>query len=207
MLSPTTLTFSVLVLVLGDRPLRTGPLVLPRVRSARRSGSAWWRRSCSADAAASRTPSEPKTWVAVLDVVAGVVLLALVVRVLRRPANSGTHGMIEQIAKVASSPSWRSSARRARSPTRARFIPIALKDISELDPTATQYIVDWVFFSLVSLLPSQRRSCCCSSRRDWTNALARSVRWLDAHARNVARVIVVPAALSLLANGIAGLTA
>jgi len=29
------------------------------------------------------------------------------------------------------------------------LIPIALKDISELNPSATEYIVDWLFFTIV----------------------------------------------------------
>ena len=37
--------------------------------------------------------------------------------------------------------------------TVAGFIPIALKNISELDPSRAEYIVDWLFFTLVSLLP------------------------------------------------------
>ena len=61
--------------------------------------------------------------------------------------------MLAQMQKVASSPVVAILGAGAALANPGAFIPIALKDISELDPSATQYIVDWVFFSLVSLLP------------------------------------------------------
>src|SRR3954452_12644273 len=83
MLSPTTLTFSVFALVLGDRPLRTGlwfylgalgiTLVIGVVAAF-----------VLGNHAASQT-SSPKTWVAIVDLVAGVLVFAYVVRALRRP--------------------------------------------------------------------------------------------------------------------------
>jgi hypothetical protein len=88
------------------------------------------------------------------------------------------------------------------------FIPIALKDISELDPSATEYIVNWVFFTLVSLLPLLAALVLLLVAPAWTKRTLDSVRgWLDRNARNVAAVIVVLLALSLLRSGIAGLTA
>src|SRR4051795_6624518 len=104
MLSPTTLIFSVLVLVLGDRPLRTGFFVYVGALTAT-LGIGVVAAFVLGDAAASRTPSSPKTWVAVLDVVLALGLLAFVVRALRRPANvQRTESMIAQMQKVASSP-------------------------------------------------------------------------------------------------------
>ena len=43
----------------------------------------------------------------------------------------------------------------ARAPARepGHVHPIALKAISETDPTAAGYVVQWLFFALVSLLP------------------------------------------------------
>src|SRR3954452_1194661 len=103
MLSPTTLTFSVLVLVLSDRPRRAGLWFYLGALGAT-LGIGVVAALVLGDAAASSTPSEPKTWVAVVDVVAAVFLLGLVVRVMRRPANPArTESMIEQIQKVASS--------------------------------------------------------------------------------------------------------
>ena len=103
MLSPTTLSFSVLALVLGERPLRTGfwfymgalgvTLVIGVVAAF-----------VIADAAASKT-STPKTWVAVVDVVAGFLLIAIVARQVRRPSNPARKAkMIAQMSKIASSP-------------------------------------------------------------------------------------------------------
>src|SRR6476646_1283001 len=82
MLSPTTLSFTVFALVLGQRPLRTGlwfflgafgATVIIGVVAAFVIG----------DAAASSNASEtPPTWVAIIDVLAGALLLLYVVRAL-----------------------------------------------------------------------------------------------------------------------------
>ena len=84
MVSPTTLTFSVLALVLGDRPLRTGvwfylgafgiTMVIGVIAAF-----------VIGDVATSSTPSSPKTWVAVIDVIAAVLLLLFAVRFARNP--------------------------------------------------------------------------------------------------------------------------
>jgi Sap, sulfolipid-1-addressing protein len=208
MLSPTTLTFSVLVLVLGDRPLRTGLWFYLGALGAT-LGIGVVAAFVLGNAAASSTPSEPKTWVAVLDVVLAVGLIALVVWVLRRPANPRrTAGMIEQIQKVTSSPIVAILGAGAALANPGAFIPIALKDISELDPSTTEYIVNWVFFSLVSLLPLAIALLLLLVAPDWTKRVLGSVRsWLERNARNVAAALVVLLALSLLRSGIAGLTA
>src|SRR3954466_5759867 len=86
MFSPTTLIFSVLVLVLGDRPLRTGFWFYLGALTAT-LGIGVVAAFVLGNAAASDTPSSPKTWVAVLDVIIGLLLLLWVVRVLRRPAD------------------------------------------------------------------------------------------------------------------------
>jgi hypothetical protein len=208
MLSPTTLTFSVLVLVLGDRPLRTGLWFYLGALGAT-LGIGVVAAFVLGNAAASRTPSEPKTWVAIVDVVAAVFLLAFVVRVMRRPANPArTASMIDQMEKVASSPAVAIVGAGAALANPGAFIPIALKDISELDPSAAQYVVDWVFFSFVSLLPLATALLLLLVAPDWTKRALDWVRaWLERRARTVAAVIVVLLALSLLRNGIAGLTA
>src|SRR5205814_9521233 len=102
MLSPTTLTFSVFVLVLGDRPLRTGLWFYLGALGAT-LGIGIVAALVLGNAAASQTPSTPKTWVAVLDVLLAVALLGLVVWLMRRPQNPArTAGMMEQMEKVAS---------------------------------------------------------------------------------------------------------
>jgi hypothetical protein len=208
MLSPTTLTFSVLVLVLGERPLRTGFWFYLGALGAT-LGIGVVAAFVLGNAAASQTPSTPKTWVAVVDVVAAVLLLVLVVRVLHRPADpTRSASMIEKMGKVASSPVIAIVGAGAALANPGAFIPIALKNISELDPSAAGYVVDWLFFSIVSLLPLAIALLLLLVARDWTERLLGSVRgWLERDARVVAAVIVVLLAASLLRNGIAGLTA
>ena len=208
MLSPTTLTFSVLVLVLSDRPFRTGLWFYLGALTAT-LGIGIVAAFVLGNAAASRTPSTPKTWVAVLDVVLALGLIGFVVWALRRPPNpKRTAGMIDQIQKVASSPIVAIAGAGAALANPGAFIPIALKDISELDPSATEYIVNWVFFTVVSLLPLLAALVLLLVAPAWTKRTLASVRdWLDRNARKVAAVIIVLLALSLLRNGIAGLTA
>ena len=207
MLSPTTLTFSVLVLVLGDRPFRTGLWFYVGAL-----GATVWIGIVAAfvlgNAAASSTPSTPKTWVAVLDLLLALGLLALVVVVLRRPPNTKrTESMLAQMQKVASSPIVAVVGAGAALANPGAFIPIALKDISELNPSAAEYLVDWLFFSLVSLLPLATALLLLLLAPAWTKRVLGNVRaWLERNARNVAAGLVVLLALSLLRNGIAGLT-
>ena len=103
MFSPTTLSFSVLALVLGDRPLRTGfwfylgafgaTLAVGIVASF-----------FIGDLAASDT-STPKTWVAVLDLILGALALIYVVVFLRRPRDPArVQSMIEKMGKLATAP-------------------------------------------------------------------------------------------------------
>src|SRR4029077_10269520 len=153
MLSPTTLTFSVLALVLGDRPLRTGLLfflgaftvtLLIGVLAALVLGNT----------ASSHTASSPKTWVSIFDIVAAAVLLAWVARALGRPANpQKTEAAVAQMSKIASSPMIAVVGAGAMLANPGGFIPIALKTISQTDPSTTGYIVEWLFFTIMALLP------------------------------------------------------
>jgi uncharacterized membrane protein len=206
MLSPTTLTFSVLALVLGDRPLRTGiwfyagalgvTLVIGVVAAF-----------VLGDAAASSS-SSPKTWVAIVDVVAGLAVLAYVVRALTRPANpERVRRAIEQMGKVASSPAIAIIAAGATLANPGGFIPLALKEISELDPSTGQYVVEWVLFALVSLLPLSGAIVMLVFDRDRAMRILHASRgWLEQNVRVVAAAILVLLALALLRNGIVGLT-
>ena len=81
MVSPTTLTFSVLALVLGDRPLRTGLFFLCGCLTATLAVGV--AAAFVLGDAASHT-STPKTWVSIVDIVAGVPALAY-----RRDAATG----------------------------------------------------------------------------------------------------------------------
>ncbi|MGE5434097.1 MAG: GAP family protein [Candidatus Doudnabacteria bacterium] len=207
MLSPTTLTFSVLVLVLGDRPLRTGLWFYLGALTAT-LGIGIVAAFVLGDAAADQTPGSPKTPVAIFDVVAGALLIAFVIRMLRRPPNpKRAASMFDQMQKVASSPAVAIVGAGAALANPGAFIPIALKSISELDPSTTEYIVNWVFFTVVSLLPLAVALVLLLVARDWAERLLEGVRrWLDKNARTIAAVIIVALAASLIRNGIAGLT-
>ena len=208
MVSPTTLSFCVLALVMGDRPLRTGAwFYLGAFTATIAVGVA--AAFVLGDAASSNHPNTPKTWVAIVDVVAALALAAWVIRMLRRPPNpQRAASMIDQMGRVASSPAIAIVGAGAALANPGAFIPLALKQISELDPSAVQYIVDWVFFSLVSLLPLALALVLLLVARAWAERLLAAARtWLERNARTIAAVIVVLLALSLLRNGIAGLTA
>ena len=208
MLSPTTLTFSVLVLVLGERPFRTGLYFYLGALGAT-LGIGVVAAFVLGDVAADKSPGTPKTWVAILDLVLGALLLVLVVRWLRRPENpKRTADAIAQMQKVSSSPAVAIIGAGAALANPGMFIPIALKNISELDPTRAQYVVNWVFFAVVSLLPLLVALVLLLVARDWAERLLGHVRsWLERHARTIAAVILVALAASLVRNGIAGLTA
>jgi hypothetical protein len=207
MFSPTTLSFSVFALVIGDRPLRTGFWFYIGALTAT-LGIGVVAAFVLGDAAASSDPSSPKTWVAIVDVVAALLLLVFAVRVVRKPVDPRkTEAMMERMGKLASSPVIAILGAGAALANPGAFIPIALKDISETDPSATEYIVNWVFFSLASLLPLAIALLLLLVARDWTQQRLHSARdWLQLHAMQVAAVLVVLLALSLLRNGISGLT-
>ena len=114
---------------------------------------------------------------------------------------------IAQIQKVSDSPAIAVLGAGAALANPGAFIPIALKDISELDPTRAEYVANWVFFSVVSLLPLAVAMVLLLVAREWAERLLVAVRgWLERNARTVAAVIVVLLAASLIRNGIAGLT-
>jgi len=209
MLSPTTLSFTVFALVLGDRPLRTGvwffigafgATLIIGVVAAFALGNA---------AAPENSSSEtPPTWVAILDIVFGALLLLYVIRALRRPRDpKRTADMVEKMSGLASSPAIAIVAAGATLANPGGFIPIALKDISQLNPSAGEYIVLWLAFALISLLPLLAALLSLLVAREWATARLRTARtWLERHARTLAAVIIVLLAAALLRNGIVGLT-
>src|SRR5258705_9896769 len=136
MLSPTTLTFSVLVLVLGDRPLRTGFWFYLGAFTAT-LGIGVIAAFVLGNSAASTTPSSPKTWVAILDVILGVLLLVWVVRVVRRPADPAKIAdAVKKMGKVASSPAVAGCC-GGRGPADPRaLLPPAPQDTPALNPRA-----------------------------------------------------------------------
>jgi hypothetical protein len=205
MLSPTTLTFSVLALVLGDRPLRTGFWFYAGALTATLAIGVL-AAFVLGDAAASNS-STPKTWVAVLDIVFAAAILAWVARASRRPPNPARlQGMIDRMSVLATAPIAAVAGAGAALANPGGFIPLALKDISETDPSRTGYVIQWAFFALVSLLPLAVALLLLVVAPTWTNGvLARSRIWLERRARAIAFVILLLLAASLIRNGIAGL--
>lgn len=205
MLSPTTLTFSVLALVLGERPLRTGWwFYLGAFGATLAVGIA--AAFVLGDTAASRD-SSPKTWVAIFDVVAAAVLLGYVARTRNTPLEPAkVDAMVARMTKVASSPAVAVVGAGAVLANPGAFIPLALKAISETDPSAAGYAVEWLFFTLVALLPLAIALVLLLVAPERAERLLRRVRdWLIDHARTVASVLIFLLAVALLRNGIAGL--
>jgi hypothetical protein len=207
MLSPTTLTFSVLALVLGERPLRTGLFFYVGALTATLAvGVA--AAFVLGDIAASDTPSSPKTWVAIVDVIAAALLLVWALRLWRNPPGpERQEAMQNQMGRVASSPAIAVVGAGAALANPGAFIPIALKTISETDPSNAGYAVQWLFFALVSLLPLLVAIILLLVAPGWAGRiLGAAQNWLTRHMIQVALVLIVVLSLALLRNGIAGLT-
>jgi hypothetical protein len=207
MLSPTTLSFSILALVLSKRPRSTGfwfflgafaVTMIIGVIAAFVIGNA----------AASPKSNTPKTGVAIIDVVAGVLALVFVVRLLRRPTDPArVAGTIDKMSKVASSPWIAVVAAGASLANPGAFIPLALKSISETNPNAAQYVLLWLAFTIVSLLPLLAAIVMLLVSPDRALRVLHAARaWLERNAMRVAAAILFLLAISLLRNGIAGLT-
>jgi threonine/homoserine/homoserine lactone efflux protein len=207
MLSPTTLTFSVLAVVLAKRPVRTGLLFyIGALTTTLAIGIL--AAFVLGDVASSDSPSTPKTWVAVLDLVGGSLLLWYAWHLHRHPIGADKQeSMVAQMRKVASSPAIAVVGAGAALANPGGYIPIALKTISETDPSAAQYAVEWIFFALVSLLPLLTAIVLLVAVPTWAGRLLDRTRvWLQAHLTLIAIVIIALLAVSLLRGGIAGLT-
>jgi Sap-like sulfolipid-1-addressing protein len=207
-LSPTTLTFSTFVLVLSRRPLRSGFWFYLGALTATLAIGVL-AAFVLGNVAASSHPSTPKTWVAIVDIVAAALILVWVLRVMHRPRNpKRIASMMEQVRGVTDSRAIAVIGAGATLANPGGFIPLALKEISELDPSRAGYVVDWLFFTLVSLLPLASALVLLLIAPKWTERMLERARsWLELHARTVAAAIVVLVAVTLLRNGIAGLTA
>jgi len=115
--------------------------------------------------------------------------------------------MVEKMSGLASSPAIAIVAAGATLANPGGFIPIALKDISQLNPNAGEYIVLWLAFALISLLPLLAALASLLLARDWTMARLHATRgWLERNARTLAAAIILLLAAALLRNGIVALT-
>jgi hypothetical protein len=205
MVSPTTLTFSVFALVLGDHPVRTGFLFLLGAFTVTIVIGVVGAFVLG-DIAASHRP-EPKTWVAILDLVLATILIVFAGRRIRRPVDPRTtRSMIEKMRKVASSPAIAIIGAGAMLANPGAFIPIALKSISENDPSHAEYVVEWVAFTVIALLPLIAALVLLVVIPGPAGRLLDRCRaWLERHAPTVGYALVLLLAIALLRNGFAGL--
>jgi hypothetical protein len=158
------------------------------------------------DAAASHSGG-PKTWVAIFDVAAGVFFVLFSGRLARRPGDPAREErMIAKMRTVASSKPGTIVVAGATLANAGAFIPVALKSISQLDPTAAEYVADWTAFTIVSLLPLAVAILLLLLARESTERRLDGVRrWLERHAHTVGAVLVLALGVALMRNGIAGL--
>lgn len=207
MVSPTTLSFSIFVLIVGERPLRAGLWFYLGALSATLAIGVL-AAFVIGDAAASHR-STPRPAVAVIDVVAAGLILLFVVRLLRRPQDpKRITSAMDQMARLATAPALAILGAGAALANPGGFIPLALKAISETDPSAVQYLVEWVVFALVSLLPLAVALVLLVVARERAMALLERARsFVERRAQTVAAVILLLLAAALLRNGIAGLAA
>jgi hypothetical protein len=208
MLSPTTLTFSVLSLVLSDRPGRTGLWFFVGAFGMTLAIGVVAAFVVGDAAASSSHSSAPPTWVSIFDIVAAVLLVLYVVRTLRQPRDPKRMAdALQKMGKISSSSAIAIVAAGATLANPGGFIPIALKTISQLNPSASEYIALWVGFAVVSLLPLLCAVVAIGVAHDAAIAKLQSARnWLERHARTMAAVILLALAAALLRNGIVGLT-
>jgi hypothetical protein len=203
MLEPATLISSLLALVLGDRPLRTGPLFyLGGIGVTLAVGVA---AAFVLGNVAAAPHSGPRTWVVVFDFIAGIAILAYAVRtILRTPDPAQTEANVERMRKVADAPAITIIAAGALLANAGPFMLIALKNVSELNPSAGQYIIDWIVFAVASLLPLGLALAALLIAPGWTRPrLAGVGGWVERHARAIAVVVMIALAISLLRDGIA----
>jgi hypothetical protein len=208
MLSPTTLTVSVLALVLGERPIRTGTWFYLGALGATLLVGVVAAFVLEDVAAAPPGASQPKTWVAILDLVLGALAILFAARLARRPMSPETEQqMVGKVSGLAASPAVAVLGAGAALANPGGFIPIALKDISQLNPTAAEYIVLWVGFAVISLLPLSVALLMLRIAPDATlGVLQRARQWLTRNASKIGAVLIVILGLVLLRDGIAGLT-
>jgi hypothetical protein len=144
----------------------------------------------------------------VLDVVLAVLLLVWGARLVRRPPDPAqTKAAIDRMSGLAVSPAIAVVGAGALLANPGGFIPIALKTISETDPSAAGYAIQWLFFTVVAVLPLGVAVIMLLFAPERTRAVLDRVRgWLERNAMRVAAVIILLLSLALLRNGIAGLT-
>jgi Sap, sulfolipid-1-addressing protein len=205
MLEPATLIFSALALVVGNRPLRTGSWFFVGGLGATLAVGVLAAFLIGDLAAA--PGSTPKTWVSILNIVLGAALLAYVARTMRRPVDPDKMAAnLARMQALATGSATSIVLAGAALANAGPFMIVALKDISQLDPTRVQYVLDWLLFALASLLPLGVALVLLRLAPAWTGPRVRAAgQWLELHARTITLVLVGALAVTLLRDGIAGL--
>jgi hypothetical protein len=207
MLEPATLLSSVMALVVGDRPLRS--------KTANRFGGLGVTLLIGVIAAlvvgnvAASDTSTPKTWVSVVTALAGALLLGYAVWLLfhRRSGPDQMASVAERMNKVASAPAPAIIAAGAALANPGIFMLLAAKSLSQLDPSTAQYFLDWVLFAIVALLPLAIALLMLLIAPGFTEPRLITARgWVERHARTIIAVVLLGLAVSLLRDGITGLT-
>lgn len=208
MLEPATLVSSMLTLVIGRRPLRTGFwFYLGGLTTTMAVGVL--AAFVLGNAAAAPAGKPPKEWVAIVNIVAGAAILAYLAWAARRaPDPEKTAANLARIRKLDTASAVSIIGAGALLANAGPFMLIALKNISQLNPSASQYLLDWTLFAVASLLPlGVGLLLLVIAPGAATRMLARARRWIELHARLVAGLVLAALAISLLRDGIAGLGA
>jgi hypothetical protein len=160
------------------------------------------------NAAASHT-STPKTWVSIVTAIAGALVLVYAVLLLvRRSTKSDQMARLtDRMNKVGSAPAPSIIAAGAALANPGIFMLLAAKNISQLNPSTAQYLLDWALFAVVSLIPLATALLMLLIAPGFAQPRLITARsWVELHARTIIAVVLLGLALSLLRDGITGLT-
>jgi hypothetical protein len=217
MLEPATLLSSVLALTVGDRPLRTGSWFYLGGLAATMCVGVIAALALGNVAAAHG--GEPKTWVSIVTLIAGVAVLGyalyLVIQIVRRRHDRGSRARAEdQIAhteermnRVASAPALSIVAAGAVLANPGVFMLLAAKNISQLNAGTVQFVLDWLLFAVVALLPLGLALVMLLVRvRAMDTILAAAHGLVVRHAQAILAVVLLGLGAALLRDGVAGLT-
>lgn len=189
----------------GDRPVRTGSWFYLGGLAVTLSVGVL-AALVLGNAAASRT-SKPKTWVSIGTIVAGVGVLGYAVRLVRRPKEAAEMARVtKRMNNVAAAPAPTIIAAGAALANPGIFMLIAAKSISQLDPSTAQYLLDWILFAVVALLPLGIALVMLLVAPGFTKPLLVARGRIERHAHTIIAVVLLALSASLLRDGIAGVT-
>jgi hypothetical protein len=217
MLEPATLLSSVLALTVGDRPLRTGAwFYLGGLGATLCVGVI---AAFALGNVAAPHNGEPKTWVSIVTLIAGAAVLGyvlyLLIRLVRLRHDGGSPaGSEDRIAstearmnKVASAPALSILAAGAVLANPGVFMLLAAKNISQLNAGTVQFVLDWLLFAFVALLPLGLSLVMLLARvRAMDTILATAHGLVVRHAEAILAVVLLGLGVALVRDGIAGLT-